>query len=257
MFDNFVKQEVSFKLTILVDKIIIMALLTSISFHSFLIKFLALSKFVPHKSLYTNLSVCISLSKPVLHSVGHPFILFPNTLLCPIGWSMFMIKFLNIWNRCPCIGLVKESAIILFDKQCDKVITPLSNKSFTKKYRISKCLVRFPDDSLPFLIRSIVLRLSSIISVCRSNPCSAIKLLAHCTVGKMSSTAISLVSVELLVFTSCLQDLNKIEHCHVVRTAPLCLLISIWEAYEPSIYQLNLSILSHTRVNVISKLPFR
>jgi len=117
LFNKFIKQEVSFKLTILVDKIIILTLLTLISFHSFLFKFMVLSKFVPHKSLYTNLSVCISLSKPVLHSVGHPFILFPNMLLCPIGWPMFMIKFLNTWNRCPCIGLVKKSAIILFDKQ--------------------------------------------------------------------------------------------------------------------------------------------
>ncbi len=111
---------------------------------------------------------------------------------------------------------------MLSDKQCDIVITFLSKRSFTKKYLMSKCLVLFPDDNLPFFIRSIVLRLSSLISVGKSYPCSAIKLLAHWTVGKVSSTAISSVSVELLVLIFCLQDLNKTEHGPVDKTAPLC-----------------------------------
>jgi hypothetical protein len=106
IFDKFIKQEVSFKLTILVNKIIIMTLLTLISFHSFLIKFLVLSKFVPHKPLYTNLSVCISLSKLVLHSVGHPFILFPIIIELVLAIYTNLFSQLNLTETQHCLSII-------------------------------------------------------------------------------------------------------------------------------------------------------
>jgi hypothetical protein len=77
---------------------------------------------------------------------------------------------------------------------------------------MSKCFVQFPDDNLPFIIKSTVLLLSSFISVLRSYPSSIMKLFVNCTVGNASSIAMNSVSVEILVFTFCLFDQKKTQN---------------------------------------------
>jgi hypothetical protein len=132
-------------------------------------------------------------------------------------------------------------------------------RSQTKKYRILMCLVRLLLEALPFRSRRIELLLS-----CNSRfsmipyPCDSRKWRVQMIIGIMSSTPTNSLSVELLVFSFCLVDVEIGKPLPIVKPPPVCPRIFGCTANEASTYHIsNPSLLApNTKGRMLSFLKY-
>ena len=137
-----------------------------------------------------------------------------------------MISLITL-NLFPWIVLVKKSETIFSVPQCSNFTIPLSIRSLTKKYLISKCFVLFPDDNLPFFIKSMLLLLSSLIIVSKSYHCPF-----HCWQSIINHNEFCLCRAScciyfLFVWTRQYGAFPNHENC-----SSLCPFISWWPAVQ-------------------------
>ncbi len=112
--------------------------------------------------------------------------------------------------------------------------------SVMKKYRMLMCRVRFPLDALPFLSNSMELWLSCTSSFwVTPSPWAIRKYRLRTTIGIMSSTPTTSLSVELRVFNFCLVEMTMGNPRPIVNPPPVWLRILGCIANEASTYHIN------------------